>query len=98
MGLRFRRSLGFGPFRYTLSASSRGLTHGVSAGVRGARVSLNSRGQSRTTVSLPGTGVSYVKQGGAGSPLGRVVSTLLKTIAWGLVGLFLVGLLIAMGH
>lgn len=52
MGWSFRKSKSFGPFR--LTASKSGLS--VSAGVKGARVSANSRGQVRRTISIPGTG------------------------------------------
>ena len=53
MGLRFRRSAKLGPFRIT--ATKRGLS--TSFGVRGARVGINSRGQVRRTIGLPGTGI-----------------------------------------
>jgi len=53
MGLRFRRSAKLGPFRIT--ATKRGFS--TSFGVRGARVGINSRGQVRRTIGLPGTGI-----------------------------------------
>lgn len=53
MGLQFRRSVGFGPLRVT--ATKRGMS--ASLGVKGARVGVNSKGQVRRTVGLPGTGV-----------------------------------------
>jgi hypothetical protein len=53
MGLRFRRSVGFGPFR--LTATKRGVSGSV--GVRGARVGINSKGQVRRTVGIPGSGL-----------------------------------------
>lgn len=53
MGLRFRRSAKIGPFRIT--ATKRGFS--TSFGVRGARVGINSRGQVRRTIGLPGTGI-----------------------------------------
>ena len=59
MGLRFRKSLNLGGgFRVNISK------HGVgySWGVKGARITTTSRGTSRTTLSIPGTGVSYVKE------------------------------------
>jgi len=64
MGWRIRRSRRLGPFRVNLSKS--GLS--LSAGVRGARVGVNSRGKLRTTVGVPGTGVYYTRQVGTGSP------------------------------
>jgi hypothetical protein len=51
---RFRRSFGFGLFRLNLNKKSVSLT----AGVRGAHVTLNSGGI-RTTLGIPGTGLSY---------------------------------------
>ena len=53
MGLRFRRSAKFGPFR--LTATTRGLA--ASVGAPGARVSVNTKGQVRRTVGIPGSGL-----------------------------------------
>ena len=53
MGLRFRRSVGFGPFR--LTATKRGVSGSI--GVRGARVGINSKGQVRRTKGIPGSGL-----------------------------------------
>lgn len=55
MGFRFRKSVKVGPFRFTASKS------GVSAsfGGKGARVTKRADGKTQTTVSIPGTGVSY---------------------------------------
>lgn len=58
MGLRYRKSKKLGPFRFTLSKS--GL--GASVGVKGLRVTKMANGRVRTTASIPGTGVSYVKE------------------------------------
>lgn len=58
MGFRFRRSVNLGPFR--LTASKSGL--GVSAGVKGLRVTKTASGRVRTTASIPGTGISYVEE------------------------------------
>lgn len=56
MGFRMRQSIRIAPgIRLNVSAKSLG----ISAGVRGAHVSLNSRTGVRTTASLPGTGLSY---------------------------------------
>ena len=60
MGFRFRKSKKIGPFRVTLSKS--GL--GASVGVKGFRVTKTAGGRVRTTASIPGTGVSYVKESG----------------------------------
>lgn len=55
MGLNFRKSLSIGKL-FRVNFTKKGL--GVSAGVKGARVSLNKDGV-RETVSLPGTGLSW---------------------------------------
>lgn len=58
MGFRMRRSIKIAP-GVRLNVSSKSI--GVSAGVRGARVSVNSSGRRTTTVGVPGTGISYSK-------------------------------------
>lgn len=60
MGFRFRKSKKIGPFRVTLSKS------GISAsvGVKGFRVTKTASGRTRMTASIPGTGISYVKETG----------------------------------
>ena len=60
MGFRFRKSIKMGPLRFTLSKS------GVSAsvGVKGFRVTKMANGRVRSTASIPGTGISYVKESG----------------------------------
>jgi hypothetical protein len=61
MGLRFRRSLRIAPgVRLNLNRRSVGL----SAGVRGARYSINSDGRRTRSVGIPGTGLSYRTQSG----------------------------------
>lgn len=57
MGLRFRKSINFGPLRVNLSKSG----VGYSVGGKGFRVTKKANGGIRTTTSLPGTGISYVK-------------------------------------
>ena len=57
MGWRFRRSIKAGPFRINFSKSG----VGASAGVKGFRVGVGPRG-TRVTSSVPGTGISYVKE------------------------------------
>lgn len=69
MGFRFRKSVNFGPLR--INASKSGV--GWSAGVLGFRYTKKSNGGTRTTVSAPGTGMSYVKETGARK--GRTVNT-----------------------
>ena len=57
MGFRFRKSFGKGPFRVTVSKSG----VGYSVGGKGFRVTKKAGGGIRTTASIPGTGISYVK-------------------------------------
>lgn len=56
MGLNFRKSINLGKgFKLNIGKSS----IGISGGVKGARVSMNSKGRKTATFSLPGTGLSY---------------------------------------
>ena len=57
MGFRFRKSVKAGPFRMTFSKSG----VGYSVGGKGFRVTKKAKGGIRTTASIPGTGISYVK-------------------------------------
>ena len=57
MGFRFRKSVKAGPFRMTFSKSG----VGYSVGGKGFRVTKKAKGGIRTTASVPGTGISYVK-------------------------------------
>lgn len=57
MGLRYRKSVKIGPVR--LNASKSGL--GWSVGGKGFRYTKKAGGGTRTTTSLPGTGLSWVK-------------------------------------
>ncbi len=70
MGLRYRKSKKLGPVRLTLSKS--GL--GASIGVKGFRVTKTATGRVRTTASIPGTGISYVKETGGKRPDGAAKS------------------------
>lgn len=64
MGFRMRKSIKIAPgVRMNISAKS----IGVSAGVRGARVSASSSGRRTTSVGIPGTGLSYVSSSSRGS-------------------------------
>lgn len=57
MGLRFRKSKKLLPgVKLNISKNSVGL----SVGVKGARVSVNSKGRVTKSVSIPGTGISHV--------------------------------------
>ncbi|MDY4166107.1 MAG: DUF4236 domain-containing protein [Fournierella sp.] len=60
MGFRFRKSANFGPFRVNLSKSG----VGWSVGVPGYRYTKKANGGTRITTSIPGTGISYVKETG----------------------------------
>lgn len=57
MGFRFRKSFGSGPFRINVSKSG----IGYSIGGKGFRYTKKAGGGTRTTMSIPGTGISYVK-------------------------------------
>lgn len=57
MGLRFRKSIHIGPLRINFSKSG----VGFSLGVKGFRVSRSAKGKTSATVSVPGTGISYVE-------------------------------------
>lgn len=61
MGFRFRKSVNLGGgFRVNLSKSG----VGYSWGVPGYRVTKTSKGRTRKTYSVPGTGLSYVEESG----------------------------------
>lgn len=68
MGFRFRKSVKIAPgVRLNIGKKS----VGISAGVKGARVSVNSSGRVTKSVGIPGTGLSYVttsKLGGSEEP------------------------------
>lgn len=57
MGFRYRKSKNFGPFRINLSKS------GVvwSVGGKGFRYTKKANGGTRTTSTIPGSGMSWVK-------------------------------------
>lgn len=62
MGLRIRKSINLGAgFRVNISKSG----IGYSWGTPGFRVTKTSRGTTRTTYSIPGTGISYVNESGS---------------------------------
>lgn len=60
MGFRYRKSVNVGPFRFTASKS--GIS--TSFGGKGARITKMANGRTRTTLSVPGTGISYVSESG----------------------------------
>ena len=64
MGLRYRKSINLGGgFRVNLSKNG----IGYSWGVKGYRVTKTADGRTRQTVSIPGTGLSYVEEHKSGS-------------------------------
>ena len=58
MGFKFRKSIKIAP-GVKLNINKKSI--GISAGTRGARVSVNSKGKATTTVGIPGSGLSYSK-------------------------------------
>lgn len=62
MGLRFKKSIKLGK-GVRLNISKSGV--GISGGVKGFRVGMGPKGL-RTTASIPGTGISYVKENSLG--------------------------------
>lgn len=61
MGLRFRKSINLGGGA-KINISKSGI--GYSFGTKGARVTKKSNGGTRSTLSVPGTGISYIKDTG----------------------------------
>lgn len=63
MGFRFRKSINLGGgFKVNISKSG----VGYSWGTKGVRYTKTASGKKRTTMSLPGTGISYVSETGKG--------------------------------
>ena len=61
MGFKFRRSINLGGgFKVNLSKSG----VGYSWGTKGVRYTKTATGKKRTTLSIPGTGISYVTKSG----------------------------------
>ena len=60
MGFRFRKSKNFGPLRINLSKTG----VGWSIGTKGVRYTKRADGKKQTTLSVPGTGLSYVEVSG----------------------------------
>lgn len=56
MGFRFRQSKNFGPLRINVSKSG----VGWSLGIPGIRYTKKANGANQVTLSIPGTGISYV--------------------------------------
>lgn len=67
MGVRFRKSINLGGgFRVNVSKSG----VGYSWGGKGFRYTKTAKGRKRSTYSIPGTGISYVKESGLGKNKG----------------------------
>lgn len=60
MGFRFKKSKNFGPFRVNFSSSG----IGYSIGCKGFRYTKKANGGTRTTYSIPNSGISYVNENG----------------------------------
>lgn len=58
MGVRFRKSFNFGGFRVNFSKSGVGYSYGGP----GFRYTVTADGRERVTVSIPGTGISWVEE------------------------------------
>ena len=63
MGLRYRKSINLGG-GLRINFSKSGI--GYSWGTKGYRVTKTAKGTTRTTVSVPGTGISYVHENASG--------------------------------
>ena len=73
MVFRYRKSKNFGPFRINLSKSG----VGWSVGGKGFRYTKKANGGSRTTTSIPGSGISWIKD----SSRNNTINNASKTIA-----------------
>lgn len=71
MGFRFRKSVKIAP-GVRLNVNKKSV--GISVGGKGMRHTVNSKGQSTTTVGIPGTGVSYTHTSSPQKKSGRSVS------------------------
>ncbi len=67
MGFRFRKSFKIAP-GIRLNMSKSGI--GMSAGVKGFRITKRADGRVQRTTSIPGTGISYVESHAAGGSFG----------------------------
>ena len=92
MGFRFRKSMNFGPFRINLSKSG----VGYSFGGKGFRWTKKANGGTRTTASIPGTGISYVKEGKSRSQKEKKTNPILMAIGGFVVVCLLLGFFGAM--
>jgi hypothetical protein len=73
-----------------LNLSKSGIS--TTLGPRGAKVTLNGKGQRRTTVGIPGTGISHTtvtsRASGDQDPPRTSLSGILRLLGYGIAGLF----------
>lgn len=58
MGLRYRKTIKLGPLNINMSKSG----IGFSIGTKMFRIGISPKGKLRKTFTVPGTGISYVKE------------------------------------
>lgn len=79
MGLRIRRSIQLFP-GLRLNLGKTGV--GISAGVRGLRVGVDSRGRKYGSVGIPGTGISYRETESTRQPASTGRRIVIKPLGW----------------
>lgn len=91
MGIRYRKSVNVGPFR--VNASKTGF--GWSVGGPGGRYTKMANGRTRVTASVPGTGISWVKETKK-QPIEPEIDEELRgwPLFWKDLGKFLLGVLV----
>lgn len=77
MGLRIRKSIKLGK-HLRLNLSKSGVS--VSGGIKGARVSLNSKGTIRKSVGVPGTGIYFQDQHKINTNVNRIEKVKTKKV------------------
>ena len=92
MGLRYRKSIKLfgGALRINFSKSGIGYSYGG----KGARITKTANGRTRATLSVPGTGISYVTESGKkrkrNSSLNSVATAEEQKIAWIVLVVFMI--------
>ena len=87
MGLRFRRRIKLFP-HFWLNASKSGVS--ASAGIEGLTVNLGGNDAVRTTISAPGTGLSYRTTTTARPATSRTQTSRGSSVPWAAIALALV--------
>lgn len=77
MGLRYRKSIKIGPARINFSKSG----VGYSVGTKGLRYTKTATGRDRITTSIPGTGISYVKESSSKKKVPKNINKTKNTIS-----------------